>query len=64
VNDLKDQNKIAFYGQLRMYRGRLRKVFEVFNKRKKKPVKKRKKAIVRKGYPPIPKRSLKSKKKK
>lgn len=56
VNDLKDQGKIGFFGELKEYKGRLRKVFELITRQ-------RKKKVIRKTRITRKRRSVKSKKK-
>lgn len=51
MNDLRDDGLVAFYGETRMYRNRIRKVFEIIKKGSKKKAIRGKKIVYEKVYP-------------
>jgi hypothetical protein len=51
MNDLKDKDKVGFFGETRIYKDRIRKVFEVITTRNKRKKRVGKKIIYEKVYP-------------
>jgi len=51
MNDLKDKDKVAFFGDTRIYKDRIRKVFEIITKRNSKKKRVGKKIIYQKVHP-------------